>query len=338
MEKLHLGQPKLQTPHTCRGDSSPSIDGWELVALASKTELAELYRARPASAGGDRPAGYALKVLRPEWESDPRAREMFRREMLLGRLVRHPHLVAVLGGQVRHPPIYVITPWLEGRTLAQCLAQGWRPELPVALWIARQVAEALNALHQAGWMHGDIKPQNIHLGPTGHVTLLDLGFARRPKTPTSLLDRCVVGSWAYLAPEWSTTLYQPDIRSDLYSLGVVLFEMLSGRLPFLAENSIQLMQMHRQQQAPNLAELVPEVPPGVARLVQALLAKEPLRRPQTPEELIDRLVRLEIKTFAYRHCSMEKPTGRTMRESRVPPAQPSGVSASSTGASSPAGR
>jgi len=300
MEKLHPGQTSPPNPHTIRRGSSPSIEGWHLVELASQSELAELYRARPAIAAPDRPAGYALKVLRPKWESDPRAREVFRREMLLGRLVRHPHLVAVLGGQVRRPPIYVITPWLEGKTLAQCLAGGWRPDVPVALWIIRQVAEALQALHRVGWMHGDIKPQNIHLGPSGHVTVLDLGFARRPKAASNPLDRCIAGSWTYLAPEWSTNVYRPDIRSDLYSLGVVLFEMLSGRLPFQADSPSELMRMHRQERAPDLRGLAPEVPPGVAQLVQSLLAKEPLRRPQTPEELIDRLVRLEIKTFAHR--------------------------------------
>ncbi|MCS7306759.1 MAG: serine/threonine protein kinase [Thermoguttaceae bacterium] len=301
MEKLHLGQVKPPTPHTIRGTNYPSIEGWELVGLAFQSQLAQVYRARPASAAPDRPPAYALKVLCPQWESDPRAREMFRREILLGRLVRHPHLLAVLGGQVRQPPIYVITPWLEGKTLAQCLAEGWRPDVPVALWIARQVAEALDALHRAGWMHGDIKPENIHLAPSGHVTVLDLGFARRPKAPGNALDRCVVGSWAYLAPEWASGVYRPDIRSDLYSLGVVLFQMLTGRLPFEADSSSEMMRMHRQERAPELSKLAPAVPPGVAQLVQTLLAKEPLRRPQTPEELIDRLVRLEIKRFADRH-------------------------------------
>ncbi len=234
---------------------------------------------------------------------------MFRREILVGRFVRHPHLVAVLGGQVRQPPIYVITPWLEGKTLAQSLAEGWLPDVPVALWIARQVAEALDALHRAGWMHGDIKPENIHLGPAGHVTVLDLGFARRPNAGGNLLDRCVVGSWAYLAPEWASSVYRPDIRSDLYSVGVVLFQMLSGRLPFQAESPSALIRMHREERAPELSRLRPDLPQPVGQLVQLLLAKEPLRRPQTPEELIERLVRLEIKTFAHRHWPGEETLG-----------------------------
>lgn len=312
METLQVGQADHQSPHLphlSTASTFPSIGGWNLVELASQSELADLYRARPASASPDRQPSYALKVLRPQWEADPRAREVFRRELHLGRLVRHPHLVAVLGGQVRQPPIYVITPWLEGQTLAQCLAQGWRPDTPAALWIARQTAEALDALHQAGWMHGDIKPENIHLGPGGHVTLLDLGFARRPKDAAAGLDRCVVGSWAYLAPEWTSSIYRPDIRSDLYSLGVVLFQMLSGRLPFQAHSPLEMTAMHRQERAPDVRQLAPETPRNVAQLVQRLLAKEPLRRPQTPEELIDQFVRLEIATFGHRRWTFAAPTG-----------------------------
>lgn len=314
MENLQVGQTERQSPHSphvavTQSASIPSVGGWHLVELASRSELADLYRARPAHASPDRLPSYALKVLRPQWETDPRVREMFRRELHLGRVIRNPHLVAVLGGQVRQPPIYLITPWLEGKTLAQCLAQGWRPDAPTALWIARQTAEALDALHQAGWMHGDIKPENIHLGPGGHVTLLDLGFARRTKDAGTWLDRCVVGSWAYLAPEWASSVYRPDIRSDLYSLGVVLFQMLCGRLPFEADNPSEMTAMHRQERAPDVRRLAPETPRSVAQLVQRLLAKEPLRRPQTPEELIDQFVRLEIATFAHRRWTVDPPVG-----------------------------
>jgi len=203
------------------------------------------------------------------------------------------------------------------------LAQGWQPDVPAALWIARQTAEALEALHRAGWMHGDIKPENIHLGPGGHVTVLDLGFARRPKHPRAGVDRCIVGSWAYLAPEWASSVYPPDIRSDLYSLGVVLFQMLTGRLPFQAESPSEMMAMHRMEQSPDVRRLAPKTPRSVAQLVHRLLAKEPLRRPQTPEDLIEQFVRLEINTFGLRHWPVDPPTGclSEMAARRVPSAE-----------------
>ncbi len=308
MEKPGRSETGHPGSHLPELSASSPIEGWNLVERVAQSELAETYRARPAVASKDRPGAYALKLLRSQWEADPRARELFRRELLLGRLVRHPHLVAVLGGHVHQPPIYLITPWLEGQTLAKCLAQGWCPELPLALWIVRQTAEALDALHRAGWMHGDVKPENIHLSPGGHVTLLDLGFARRPKESTTALDRCVVGTCAYLAPEAVSSHYRPDIRSDLYSLGVVLFQILCQRLPFEADSPSEMIAVHRQVRAPDVRRLAPETPRSVAQLVQCLLAKEPLRRPQTPEELIDRLVRLEIKTFVHRCWPLANPS------------------------------
>ena len=168
------------------------------------------------------------------------------------------------------------------------------------LWIARQVAEALEALDAAGWMHADVKPSNIFLAPEGHVTLLDLGFARRPLEVGSVVDRCVVGTGSYIAPEMITSALRPDIRSDVYSLGVVLFEMLSGRLPYEGKDLAEVASQHKQARPPDLRRLAPHLPRGVIRLVQQMLAKEPLRRPQSPRELIARLVELEIGSFAER--------------------------------------
>ncbi len=263
--------------------------------------LAETYRARPLHSPKEKGAAYALKLFRRERQDDARAVRLFRREALVGRTVRHPHLVSVLSASVRKPPFYVVMPWLPGATLAARLARGWQPHLPVALWIARQTAEALDGLHQAGWMHGDVKPDNIHLSPDGHVTLLDLGFARRPDEAWAGADPCVLGTGAYMAPESLSAARRPDIRSDLYSLGVVLFEMLAGRRPLEGRTLAETAALHRQTRPPDLRRLVPHLPGAAARLVREMLAKEPLRRPQSPREAIDRLVALEVFTFAERH-------------------------------------
>ena len=136
-------------------------DEWELVEPAGEGSLTRVYRARPAGAGSDRPAAYAVKVLRPEWEREPKAIELLRREAFVGRRVSHSHLVAVLAACVHRPPYFVVMPWLRGQTLAKRLSGDRLLDLPIALWTARQVAEALDALDTSGWMHGDIKPSNI---------------------------------------------------------------------------------------------------------------------------------------------------------------------------------
>jgi serine/threonine-protein kinase len=268
--------------------------------LAAEGSLARIYRARPAETSGDRPALYALKMLGPQWQTDPRAVGLLQREALVGRAVSHPHLVSILQASLGRPPQFVVMPWLDGATLRAQLDAGRGVDLPVALWIARQVAEALEALHAAGWMHGDVKPGNIFISPEGHVTLLDLGFARRADETGSAVDRLLTGTCNYIAPELITSVLRADIRSDIYSLGVVLFELVAGRLPFTGDSLAELAGQHKQSRPPNLRHLAPHLPKSVVQLVHQMLAKEPLRRPQRPRELIDRLVMLEITTFSER--------------------------------------
>lgn len=276
------------------------IGPWSLARLAAEGTLCRVYQVRPADGPPDRPASYALKALKETWEQNPAAVEVMRREAIVGRKVTHRKLISVLSAHVGAAPYFVVMPWLEGETLAGVLARTERLATPTALWIARQVAEALDALHAAGWMHADVKPGNIFIAADGHATLLDLGFARRPEEGGSAVDRCVCGTFQYIAPEMVTSALRPDIRSDIYSLGVTLYEMLSGRLPFAAGDLATLAELHQQGEAPPLRSLVPQLSRNVASLVHLMLAKEPLRRPQTPHEVIERLAPLEIETFAER--------------------------------------
>lgn len=273
---------------------------WELVRLVGDGDLSRVYEARPADSPADRSAAYIVKHLQPRWQSHPAAVAMFQYEAQAGHAVRHPHLVSVLAAQLGEPPYYLVMPRLKGVDLAGRLARGWRPGLGVALWIARQVAEALDALDRAGWMHGDVKPANILIGPDGHVTLLDLGFARPLGRPESAVGRCVLGTPHYIAPEMVTSALRGDGRSDIYSLGAVLYEMLAGAPPYDAPRLEDLVRQHREAAPQPLRRRAPHVPLDVARLVHAMIAKQPLRRPQTPAELVDRLVRLEIASLAQR--------------------------------------
>jgi len=273
---------------------------WELVNFAAEGGLAQIFRARPAGSQPNQPALYALKMLLPDWQNDDQAIRLLKREALVGQSVSHPHLIPILYASVQQSPRFVVMPWLEGATLEQRLAAGQRFDLPRILWIARQTAEALDALHQAGWMHGDVKPSNIMLSPEGHATLLDLGFARRTHETGSAVDRCVLGTFHYIAPEFLTSAIRADVRSDIYSLGAVLYRILAGRLPFVGEDLAELASRHKQSLPPKLGRIAPHLPAGVARLVHGMLAKDPLRRPQNPRELIEILARLEIETFSER--------------------------------------
>jgi len=282
------------------GHPAQVVGDWTIVRPLGQGRLGKVYQVRPLGSRDEQSACYALKLLHRQWHDDPSAVAMFRREVQVGREVSHRHLVPILDARVSHAPYYFVMPLLAGTTLRARLDAHWQPPVPVALWIARQTTEALAALESADWWHGDIKPANLMDGPDGHVTLLDLGFARRRGEPSHLVQRPVLGTLAYMAPEALTSSLAADIRSDIYSLGVVLYEMLSRRLPFVGRELGELARAHREQMPEHLSNVVPHVPEAVAELVRAMLAKQPLRRPQTANELVDRLAALEVHTFRQR--------------------------------------
>lgn len=276
------------------------LDHWLLTRLIHDGALSRIYLAQPLDApnDGDAPAPYAVKMLQPAFEQDASAVKYFRREAAIGRQLSHPNLIGVLASHVSAPPYYLVTPYLVGRTLADYV----RGPQPLAahelLWTVRQVAEALDYLDRQGFIHGDVKPANIHVSPLGHVTLLDLGFARRAAAAAEGDESALLGTASYLAPELIVSSLGADIRSDLYSLGVTLFETLTGRLPFAADDLAALATLHMQAAPPALRGLAPRTSPELAQLVHSLMAKNPLRRPQTPGELVERLMRLEMDAMA----------------------------------------
>jgi eukaryotic-like serine/threonine-protein kinase len=297
---MHLGpSPSTAFSQAIRAPAPaqrPLCGDWELVDLAAMGQFSLVYRARPAGAAPEQKPAYAVKLLQPRWAANAQAIAALRREASLGLSLRSPHVVSVLSASVNSAPYYVVTPWLNGRTLLANLAR-W-PWIPVhrALWIARQVATGLAAIHQRGWVHGDVKPDNILIAPEGHVTLLDLGFARRPGENAKHRE-CLLGTARYMAPETVSAHLPTDARSDLYSLGVVLYEMLAGRAPFAGDTAAQFIEQHKRYTPPRLELFAPHVPADVANLVHRLLAKEPLRRPHSAAELLERLATLEIEAL-----------------------------------------
>jgi eukaryotic-like serine/threonine-protein kinase len=289
-----------QSTRPQRGPTAERLDGWDLVELAAEGEYSQVYRARPVGSALGCVAAHAVKRLKPSHEDDPSAVGCLRREARVGRAVSSPHVVPVLSAHTEDAPYYIVMPWLEGGTLAARLAN--RDAGPVnvtfALWVARQVAQALDAFDAAGWTHADVKPANIVVSASGHATLIDLGFARRPADQDRTVDPTVMGTPRYMAPEMLLSTLRRDIRSDLFSLGAVLYEMLSGRQPFEAPSAAALVTMHRQLAPVDLRELAPAVPTEVSQLVHAMIAKEPLRRPQTPRDVIRQLTTLEIAQLA----------------------------------------
>ncbi|TWT97046.1 Serine/threonine-protein kinase PknB [Botrimarina colliarenosi] len=287
---------KQKPPRKVLGRLGP----WQLLRTLGEGSMTRVYLARPAEAESA-PAAYAIKSLRREWWNDPTAIEMQRREAWVGQRVNSPHVVSVLSAGVAAPPHYTVMPMLEGQTAAQLLATGHKPALSAALWIARQAAQGLDAIWQSvGMTHGDVKPANLMVGADGHTTLLDLGFCETPRDARGWAERPVVGTLRYLAPERVTSATTVDVRSDLYSLGATLYELITGRPPHDGQTPAALIQQHRTERPECLRTVAPGTPKPVASLVHRLLSKDPMRRPATPAEVVNELAPLEIECFGLR--------------------------------------
>ncbi|MCA9211619.1 MAG: serine/threonine protein kinase [Planctomycetales bacterium] len=277
-----------------------TIGNWLIEGHTNSGTLTDLYLARPTGCPPDWPSDYVLKVLKAPYDSDELALGTLHREAEVGGNVTEQHIVPILECGLIKPPYYLVMPRLNGASVNKAIAAIGRISVPQALWIARQTAMALKGLHKQGWIHADVKPSNIVVSPEGHATLIDFGCALRPDEPMLSWDRPVVGTLHYIAPEMFTSTSATDCRSDIYSLGVSLFEMLSGELPFAYGDQSRLIQAHLHEQPADLRQLHSHIPSNVAELVAMMLAKDPLKRPQTARELIDRLTDLEIETLDIR--------------------------------------
>jgi serine/threonine-protein kinase len=168
-----------------------------------------------------------------------------------------------------------------------------------AIWIVRQVAEGLTAVHEAGWLHADLKPSNLMINPDGHVTIIDFGFARRIPESVSR-PREVVGTLDYMAPEWFFANAPLDARSDLYSLGVIFYEILAGRRPYSIRSLREAARVHRQRCIPDVRRFNPCVSHEVSRLIRQMISPHPERRPSSARRVAEALIALEIDHFTLR--------------------------------------
>jgi eukaryotic-like serine/threonine-protein kinase len=229
----------------------------------------------------------ALKVLVAELAADKRATRRFVREARATARLTHPNVARVYDfGRDGGVP-FLVMELLQGETLADRLAAGPLPPAEAAR-IAASVADALDAAHQLGIVHRDVKPANVMLTPAGDVKVMDFGIAAAADETHSTTGSGLYATVAYVSPE--RVAGEPATpASDVYSLGVVLYELLCGRPPFTGSTPALVARAHLHDPPPPLRELAPWVPPRLAQAAEAALAKDPARRPSSAAALAARL-------------------------------------------------
>jgi eukaryotic-like serine/threonine-protein kinase len=228
----------------------------------------------------------AVKVLAAELAGDRVAMRRFRREARATAKLAHPNVTSVFDLVDGEPPFLVLE-LLEGQTLAERLRRSGALPPVEAARIAAAVADSLDAAHRAGIIHRDVKPSNIMLTPSGEVKVMDFGIAAAWEAH-STTGQQLLATASYVAPE-RITGQRATPAADLYSLGVVLYEMLTGRPPFVADTAEQLLRAQMEASPRPLRALAPWVPHGIAAACEAALAKHPAERPPSAGALAARL-------------------------------------------------
>ena len=273
-------------------DDQPTVNGrYRVERSVGRGGMAEVFLAHDTLL--DRPI--ALKVLFPENATDPAFVERFRREAQAAAGLQHPHIVAVYDWGRVNNTYFIAMEYVNGKTLAEILKDRKQLTHTQAADIARDVASALSCAHDNGVVHRDIKPGNILVRADGVVKVADFGIARAldASTDEALTQTgLVMGTAAYLSPEQAQGA-QPDPRSDLYSLGVVMYEMVGGRPPYVGNSSLSVAYQHVHAVPEPLKKLNQFVPLEFEAVVAKCMAKSPDKRYQTGQALIDDLRRVE---------------------------------------------
>ena len=268
-------------------DSGTKLGRYELEGVLGRGGMATTYRARRSGDG----TTVALKVPHEGCLADQTFVARFLREGQLGEQLHHPRIVRIHDSGEANGRPYLAMELISGQTLKRTLREGGAMPLGRALLIARDIAEALDYAHAKGVVHRDLKPENVMLLPDGTLKVMDFGIARLTDQPGLTTSNIFLGTPLYAAPE-SVDPKRIDHRVDLYALGIVLFEMLEGTVPFVADSPYRVLEMHMHQPLPAQEELTRPIPTPVWRVVARLCEKDPAARYPSAAALLVEMNRL----------------------------------------------
>lgn len=255
---------------------------YELEELIGGGGMADVYKARDCLL--NRPV--AVKILHEEFKQDKEFVDKFQREAQAAARLSHPNIVNIYDVGVADGDHYIVMEYVPGRTLKDRIRQEGHLSVSESLRVAREIAEALAHAHANNLVHCDIKPHNILMMADGHAKVADFGIARAVTESTMTYSGNVIGSVHYFSPEQAKgTMITP--KSDVYSLGVVLYEMLTGKLPFTGDNPVSIAVKHLQEEPVPVRQIDPAIPLVVEAIVSKAMSKDPAMRPTSAELVQD---------------------------------------------------
>ena len=302
------------------------LDGlYEVQELIGSGGMANVYKAVMRGQNGPVPAGtvVAVKVLRQEYMHDPDLVRRFKNESKAISLLNHPNIVKVYDVSVNDDLQYIVMEYVDGMTLREYLNQrGGRLTNRETVHFISQILKALEHAHANGVVHRDIKPQNIMLLDNGQLRMMDFGIARISRAENQLLSGKAMGSVHYISPEQAKG-DETDCTSDIYSVGVMMYEMLSGQLPFDAEDAVEVAIKQISDQPKSLHEIAPQVPAALVEITEKAMAKLPQNRYASAREMLDALdtyVQNPSVMFEYQYITEDAPekvVKRTMNQNKA---------------------
>jgi len=250
------------------------LDHYRIEALVARSGMASIYRATDLRDNRQ----VAIKIPHPEMESDPVFFERFQREQEIGAKLDHPGVMKVFSDEDRSQ-VYMVMEWVDGRLLRQIMNEQRKFPIERAVRIALAICDALDYIHSKGVVHRDLKPENIMVDAQDHIKLIDFGIAAnvgsRRITFTKLSN--TMGTPDYISPE-QVRGKRGDARSDLYALGVMLYEMLTGKVPFTGPNAFVIMNDRLLNNPVPPREIDPAISPQLQEIIYRALEREPRNR------------------------------------------------------------
>lgn len=263
-------------------------DRYELIEKIGEGGMAEVYKAKCLKLNRFN----AVKILKKEFSSNDEIVDKFKKEATAIANLSHNNIIGVYDVGTQDDIHYIIMEYVKGKTLKQIIKEQGKIQSKPAVEIAIQIAKALECAHKSNIIHRDVKPQNILITEEGIVKVSDFGIAKSVSSSTVAHTTAVLGSAHYFSPEQAKGSYV-DERTDIYSLGVVIYEMVTGKIPFDADNAVSIALKHIQEEVVPPNKYTPEIPDVLNDLILKAMEKEPIKRYQSVRDLLNDLVKIK---------------------------------------------